>query len=155
MSGETEIRVKLRVVGGKLLANKNAHLIRLESSKVGCNVIHRNIPDRKTYREVWRIKKDHWPEYKNGKATGKKQKGYSFVEVNHGGGCGGVQKSVRDLIIASLFGLFGLRDYRVIYEGVVEKDGGAIVEDCCGGCGMFHSQCQCWDSVNQGKGGAA
>jgi hypothetical protein len=105
--------------------NENAHLIRLEKLKPGCNVRHRNIPDPENYREVYVIKKDHWDEWKNGRPTGKKRRGYSFVEINHGmGGHGGIQPSVRKLVKAACMGLFGFgTDYRIVY--VPESKGGA------------------------------
>lgn len=117
---EIVIRVKVSVIGGKYATNKNAHLFRLEKLRPGCNVLgNPRIPDPKNYREVYRIEKDFWQEWENGKATRRKKKGYSFVEVNHRmGGFGGVQKSVRALIKQACFGIFGMRDdYKLVFEG--------------------------------------
>jgi len=119
-NAEIEITTRVTVINGRFAINRNAHLIRMEKLKPGCNVVGcPRIPDPKTYREVYRIKKDHWDEWEDGKKTGRKRRGYSFVEVNHGmGGWGGVQPSVRALIEAASFSLFGPNtDCRIVFEG--------------------------------------
>jgi len=115
---EIEIVAKLTLVNGRFATNKNAHRIRCEKTEPGCTgVRHRDIPNPETYREVYRIKKDHWDEWKNGKPTGRKRKGYSFVEVTHGMGMVGVHRSVRALITAASYAIFGPRtDYRIVFE---------------------------------------
>ena len=114
-----EIKTKVTIVGGRHVTNRNYHLFRLEKLKPGCCVVgHPQIPDPKSHREVYRIKKDHWDEWKDGKQTGHKRKGYSFVEVTHGGGMCGIQPSVRKLVMAATFGIFGQRDdYQLFFEG--------------------------------------
>ncbi len=117
---ETQFSVKIALLNGTFATNKNAHRIRCEKVEVGCpNVIHHAI-DPKTYREVYRIKKDHWDEWKDGQRTGRKRKGYCFVEITHGmGGPGHTQNSVGALIKAAAVQnetFFGGK-YRIIFEG--------------------------------------
>jgi len=117
---ETPITVKLTLVGGKHITNAHAHLVRMEKTKPGCNVRGcPRIPNPETYMEVYRVEKDFWDEWgADGKKTGRKRKGYSFVEVSHRmGGFGGVQSSVKKLIKAACFGIFGMNDHRIIFEG--------------------------------------
>lgn len=103
----------------KFATNANAQFIFAEKLTPGCNVRgNPKIPDPKNYREVYHIVRDHWDEWKDGEKTGRKIKGYSFIEVNHGmGGWGGVQPSVRKLVIAAITqGVFGWNDVRIVYR---------------------------------------
>jgi hypothetical protein len=103
-----KLSLKVQLIGGRNVSNKNAHLIRAVNKKPGCSVISPRIPDPKNYVETYRVVKDHWDEWENGKKTGRKKKGYSLIEVTHGmGGWGGVQKSVRNLVKCALLSAGG------------------------------------------------
>jgi hypothetical protein len=95
-----QIKVHVRVEGGRWLSNANANRILCRSTRPTDRHGNQLRPGQEPYYQCWRIHKE--------------AKGYIFYEVSHGGGICGHHKSVRALVLATCYGLFDYRsDLRV------------------------------------------
>lgn len=81
-----EFKTTVKVSNGSLIRKANMNRIRVYSTRLCTDVIHRSI-NNKNYFEMYVVKKE--------------KEGYIFREVTHGMGISGHHKTLRSLIISA------------------------------------------------------